>query len=215
MAGLLVAFLASNVAVGIWLATSNESSVRDISLGGLAVGQAALWFGYLGAPLVAARVKGSGRLADDFGFVAHARDVVVGVPVGLVCQLLLVPLIYAPFHVRNLEKPARDVADKAHGGEFVVLAVVLVVGAPIVEELFFRGLLLRALANRFGDRWAVVVSSLVFAGAHFEAVQFVGLFAVGVVFAVVALRAGRLGPAIFAHGVFNAVVVAVLIAQRA
>ena len=46
------------------------------------MGQAALWLGYLGAPLWASRRLGAGRLSVDFGFVAEARDALIGLPVG-------------------------------------------------------------------------------------------------------------------------------------
>jgi membrane protease YdiL (CAAX protease family) len=216
--GMVLAFVASVIALGIWGAATGQTTSDEISLAGVAAGQAALWLGYLGAPVWASRRLGAGSLAVDFGFVVRARDALVGLPVGLLAQLGLIPLLYLPFRPllrgHDLDQPAKDLADKAHGIGFVLLVVVLVVGAPIVEELFFRGLLLRALVRRFGDRWAVAVSAVVFATAHLEALQFLGLVAVGVVFALLALRYGRLGPNIFAHAAFNAVVVAILVANR-
>jgi membrane protease YdiL (CAAX protease family) len=79
------------------------------------------------------------------------------------------------------------------------------VGAPLVEELFFRGLLFRALLGRapVPVPVAVVVSALLFALAHFEAVQFAGLAVFGVVLALLAWRTGRLMPGIGAHAAFN------------
>ncbi len=83
----------------------------------------------------------------------------------------------------------------------------LVVGAPIVEELFFRGLLLRSLLGRTPPPVAIVVSAVLFGLAHFEAVQFAGLAAFGVVLGVLAWRTGRLTPGIGAHAAFNAAAV--------
>ncbi len=62
--------------------------------------------------------------------------------------------------------------------------------------------------------WAVIVSSLVFGAVHLQPLQFPALVAVGVVFALLALRTGRLGPSIFAHIGFNAVAVGSLLAAR-
>lgn len=76
-------------------------------------------------------------------------------------------------------------------------------GAPLVEELFFRGLLLRALLGRTPVPVAVVISALLFGLAHFEAVQFAGLAAFGVILALLAWRTGRLMPGIGAHAAFN------------
>ena len=99
-----------------------------------------------------------------------------------------------------------------------MLAVVVIVGAPIVEELFFRGLVLRSLQRRFGDAWSVIASAGVFGLAHLStsgaALQLPALVALGLILAVLALRTGRLGPGIFAHGAFNAVTVVALALRR-
>ena len=42
---------------------------------------------------------------------------------------------------RRVERNARDLYDQAHGGWLVVLVLIVVVGAPFVEELMYRGLL--------------------------------------------------------------------------
>jgi membrane protease YdiL (CAAX protease family) len=198
--------------VGIWAGVTGRS---ELSFGAIALGQVALWIGLLGAPLWATARKGSGSVARDFGLVARATDAIRGVPVGVVCQLVLVPLIYLPFRtfvdVDKLDEPARELADKAHGLGFVALAVVLVVGAPIVEELFFRGLLLRSLERRWGGGWAIAGSSVLFGLAHFELLQLPALVAFGVVLGLMAHRTGRLGPSIFAHMAFNAITVISLV----
>jgi membrane protease YdiL (CAAX protease family) len=95
-----------------------------------------------------------------------------------------------------------------------MLAVVVIVGAPVVEELFFRGLVLRSLQRRFGDGWAVAGSAVAFGLAHFEPLQLPALVVLGVVLGVLALRTGRLGPGMFAHGAFNAITIIALALQR-
>ncbi|MDQ1494218.1 MAG: protease family protein, partial [Actinomycetota bacterium] len=101
--------------------------------------------------------------------------------------------------------------DKAHGAGVVLLILVVAVAAPIVEEIFFRGLVLRSLERRMSRGWAIVVSSAVFGAAHFEPLQFPALFLFGLVAAILATRTGRLGPGIWAHVAFNAVAVAGLL----
>ena len=95
-----------------------------------------------------------------------------------------------------------------------VLWVLIAVLTPIAEELFFRGLMLRAIGRRWDLTVAVVVSSLVFGAFHFEAGSGIphALFIVavtasyGAVFAVLVVRAeGRLGPSIVAHSCVNTI----------
>lgn len=212
LAGLLLGFLVSAIASTVWAAATGQTSTEELSLVGVIVLQLGLWSGFIGVVIFAARVKGSGSLVRDFGLAARGRDVLVGIPIGVVAQLGLVPLLYLPFKVDadKLNKPAKEMADKAHGPAFLVLALVLAIGAPLVEELFFRGLLLRAVANRFGTGWGVAGSSVLFALVHFEALQFPALLIFGIVLGVLAVRTGRLGPGIAAHAAFNLVAIVAL-----
>jgi membrane protease YdiL (CAAX protease family) len=206
--GLLVGWVATAIVVSLWV-SAGGGQPSDTSLGALAAGEAALWLGLLGAPLVASRRKGAGSLREDFGFSFRWTDPLVGLPIGVVCQVLLVPLIYLPMQQlvskHDLEEPVRRVTDSAHGGGYIALTIVVVVGAPIVEELFFRGLVLRSLQRRFGDTWAVLGSAVLFGLAHFELLQLPALVSLGVILGVMAVSTKRLGPSIFAHAGFNLV----------
>jgi membrane protease YdiL (CAAX protease family) len=181
-----------------------------------------LWAGLAGGVVYATRAKGSGSLDRDFGLrIRLPWDVVGGVAVGLASQYVMVPLLYLPFEQfdhtlrRRLENQAKDVTRAAHGGfQVAILFVFLVIGAPVVEELFFRGLLLRSLDRRYGVPAAVLGSALVFGLAHYELLQLPALILFGVVLAVLAERTGRLGPGIAAHAAFNAATVLSLTLAR-
>ena len=165
-----------------------------------------LWIGFIGGPIAATRWFGSRSLRDDFGLTMKGRDVPVGLLAGALTQLVLVPIVSWPVEQLwsiDVDEPTRQLLDNTMGSR-VVLYLVIVVGAPIAEELFFRGLLLRSLARRFDDVAAIVVSALVFSLSHFKPAQIPGLFVVGTVFAVLTRRTGRLGPAVIAHMAFNA-----------
>ena len=174
-----------------------------------------LWVGLVASAVIASRVRGRGDLGLDYGWGwGRWWDLPGGAAVGLACQYVLIPLLYLPFealnhHLRHeLSQPAhRDTAAAHSIGSVAVLVLFLAVGAPLVEELFFRGLLFRALLGRTPVPVAVVVSALLFALAHFEAVQFAGLAVFGMVLALLAWRTGRLTPGIGAHAAFNAVAV--------
>ena len=113
----------------------------------------------------------------------------------------------------DVSGPARDLVDKASGGGILLLFLAVVVGAPIVEELFFRGLTLRALEARMRPRIALVVSALVFGAVHLQLLQFPALVAIGLVCGWLAQRDGRIGRAIWAHVGFNGLTVALLLLQ--
>jgi membrane protease YdiL (CAAX protease family) len=115
---------------------------------------------------------------------------------------------------RDLSAEARELTDKATDAVGVVLLVlVVVVLAPIIEELFFRGLLLRSLERRVGRWGALIISSLVFGAVHLQALQFLALTVIGLVLGWLTQHFGRLGPAIWAHVAFNGVATALLLAE--
>jgi membrane protease YdiL (CAAX protease family) len=182
-----------------------------VTIGGL-IG---LWIGLAGGVVYAARQRGSGHVEADFGLrIRWPQDVVVGVVVGLASQYGLVPLLYLPFEQfdsglrHRLEDQAKNVTRAAHGGlQITLLFLFLAIGAPLIEELFFRGLLFRSLRRRYGPRVAIAGSAVVFGLAHFELLQLPALIVFGLVLGVLAERTGRLGPGIVAHAAFNAATV--------
>lgn len=180
-------------------------------------GQVPLWAGYLGVVVLAGRTKGRG-VGADFGLSMRWWDAPVGVLVGLLMQGPVVWLLYWPLIQSglvdgdDLSAPARDLSDRASGtAGWVVLTLMVVVCAPVVEELFFRGLVLRSCQKRGLPDWgAVVASAALFGAVHFQPLQFLGLFALGLVLATLTVRTGRLGPAIWTHVGFNALTVVTL-----
>ena len=213
VAGYLVAFTLGNLVAGIWYEVGGEKE----TLVSVATTLVASWVGLAGAAVLASRLKGTGSLREDFGLRVHRRDVLPGLAFGVASHVLVL-MLYLPFRLLNpdldLSEEARRVTDLGRGPGLVLLAVVLVVGAPVVEELFFRGLLQRSLERRFGPGWAVAGSALAFGVTHYQPLQLLGLVAFGVVLGVLTWRSGRLGPAVVAHATFNAATVAVLVAAR-
>ncbi|MGE3356122.1 MAG: CPBP family glutamic-type intramembrane protease [Acidimicrobiia bacterium] len=94
-----------------------------------------------------------------------------------------------------------------------VLGVVMLVAAPLFEELLFRGVVLRAFAAHAPMAVAVPAQGLLFASFHVELGRGwgnIGLVAVlavlGTVLGAVAARTGRgLGAAVLAHALHNGV----------
>jgi membrane protease YdiL (CAAX protease family) len=195
---------------------SLDTPSDQLPLSTLALQQVPFYGGMLAVPLMAARYKGRGPVVD-FGLRMRWTDAPLGLVVGFVTQyaalLLYLPVLWwTSVSSDDISKPARELTDKAHGAGVVLLIIVVAIAAPIVEEIFFRGLVLRSLERRMTRGWAMVVSSALFAAAHFEPLQFPALFVFGLVAAVLATRTGRLGPGIWAHVAFNAVAVISLIA---
>ncbi|MEY4633515.1 MAG: hypothetical protein RLZ18_887 [Actinomycetota bacterium] len=86
----------------------------------------------------------------------------------------------------------------------VLLILIVVVGAPLVEEVIYRGTVQSDLVTRWGNKVGIGVTAFVFAAIHQSPVEFAGLFAFALVLGVSRHRTGRLGTSIITHMAFNA-----------
>lgn len=214
--GFSIGLTGSQLALAAILAITHRSvdQVDELPLSLVAVAQLGLWVGLLGVPVVATRLKGNGVLVD-LHLRARLADVWRGGGVGVLLQLVALPLVYWPLlelldkGTSDLEGPAREMTDRADGALGVVLLVLIVgIGAPIVEEIFYRGLFQRALLKRgLPPAVAIAINATVFGLSHGQLLQLPALMLFGVAAGTLAHRAGRLGPAIAAHVAFNMVTV--------
>mgnify|MGYP001599549337 CR=1 FL=1 len=179
-----------------------------------------LWLCLIAGPLWARAAGLEWRRDLNWGF--RGIDIPMGLGLGVLTQLAIIPLVYIPifaiFGEQDVESAARNLI-AAVDTPFDVAALILltVIGAPIVEEILYRGLLHQGLVDmhldlgRTGLVLATTGSSLLFAASHFQAVQLPGLFAFAVVAASVMHRTGRLGTAIWTHVGFNLTAVVTLL----
>jgi len=220
--GLVFGLALSSLLSGLWLAVSADG---ELGLTGQALSQIGLWTGLVGAAVLASRRKGRGSLREDFGFWARWSDLGLGAGVAIAVQLLILPLVgllLRPLLGQpEVSGPVRDLMDKAQGPAFIGLVATVGIGAPIVEELFFRGLLLRSLRRRMPNVAAIALSAMAFGLAHASTLPadavvlvMVSLTVFGAVLSTLAVRTGRLGPGIVAHATFNLFTVVYLAVTR-
>ncbi|MGH9155476.1 MAG: lysostaphin resistance A-like protein [Acidimicrobiales bacterium] len=211
LASLVLAVLVGSA----WIAVTGDDG---LTLGLTVATLVAQWTGLLGGTVLASRRRGSGSLTADLGLRIERRDILPGLAAGVLSQLVLLPLLYVPVSLLvddlDISEEARELTGLGSGAGLVLLALMIVVGAPLVEEVFFRGLLQRSLARRYGPTWALAGSSVLFGVTHFQPLLLPGLIAFGVVLGILARRSGRLGPSMVAHMAFNAVTVITLTASR-
>lgn len=183
--------------------------------------------------LHAARSRGTGSLARDFGLRFRPVDLATGLGVGIAAKIvgviIAIPLVGLTGGVPTSNVPVQS--DLVWIVLNTVVATTLV--APLVEELFFRGLLLRAIRNgvlrgrashprtappsaaraRSALLASILISSVAFMAMHlYQAPDLTTLLVLGtstlvlgLANAALATRTGRLGPGIVAHMVFNGV----------
>ncbi len=160
------------------------------------------------AVVIVARL-GRRSLAEAVGLRFALRDL-WGVPIAVALQIVLAITLIPFLELLGIEGPPQEVGRITQGAEGAIVAlafVSVVVLAPLAEELAFRGLLLRALLDRFRELGAVLISAAAFAALHLldpgAAVVVPQLFVVGVVLALMVTRTGTMGMAVVTHTTFN------------
>jgi membrane protease YdiL (CAAX protease family) len=138
--------------------------------------------------------------------VAVGARVIAGV-YGIVLERLGVEL-----PGQNMD-PTQLLPESPVGVFFTVLLAIVI--APLVEEIVFRGVLLSALAQRWGTAVGVGVSSAVFALVHVLPFAIPPIFVLSLVLGWVFVRTRSLWPCVAAHALFNAFGVLALYALRA
>jgi membrane protease YdiL (CAAX protease family) len=204
----LLAFLVASIAVSIpVLLLTKSKGILGI------VGLLGSWTGMVGYLWFVSRKKGLGTFRDDFGFRFQWIDPLLGFGMGLFTIFLagivgnVVAKIFESERGSNVDQIFDD---KSSAAIVVITAILAAVGAPIVEELFFRGLTLRSIERRLGPTAGIIGSAAVFGLLHFNggslgsALSLVSAITIfGLVFAFLTRWQGRLGPSIFAHMTIN------------
>jgi membrane protease YdiL (CAAX protease family) len=136
------------------------------------------------SPAILACLGASAVGSLSYGLISLLLDALFGVELG-------VPVYAAPV-----------------GAPSTVLYLVRIVLLPsVLEELFFRGVIMQSL-RRFGDGFALVCSSVVFGLAHLNAAQGVSAFFIALAIGFFVLRTGSILTGVIIHFVNNALVVA-------
>lgn len=160
-------------------------------------------------PVLGSRLRGRG-LRADFGLIPNARDVKVGLACGgfaLLAGYLLNLVLLAAYGTEDIS--SAPLVDLASGlGEemlwLVLAALIVVLVAPLTEELLFRGALWNAVTCYRVPQWAVLLlTALVFAQVHGEPTRVIALFGQGVAIGAARMVTGRTGASVVAHAANN------------
>ena len=196
----LPTFWCGNPSGGLFLSLSLAPLIRILSLSlPLAYLPHYSWFLVASAPIFVAAfalMKVQGLGLDDVGVTfrrpfTQACIALTGIPFGVVEYYILKPEPLA----QGL--PALGLA---------LLAAALIVSTGFVEELVFRGLMLRSAVEVLGERAGVVGVSAIFASLHvgwLSALDVVFVFSIGFFYAIAALKTGSIVGVSLSHGVTN------------
>lgn len=121
--------------------------------------------------------------------------------VPLICLLLgtAIEWLVRVFPLSNWEQAAFA---RMGSGSFASVVMVCIL-APVLEEMFFRGIILRSFLRQYPKWTAIVGSATLFGFAHMNLYQFVAAFSIGLFLGWLYERTRSLLPCIWLHAVYN------------
>ena len=211
LVGFLVGFLGSQLLIAIPIAVFSAGEAPDTSSPGIVVlGTLALGVGLLGSAYFFAS-----RVARPRAWHFGLRGTKFWPSVGWAALGLLAFFVLSAVYAAVVQPDAEQTTVQDLGGDkgtigLVVAGLMVIVVAPVVEEIFFRGFFYRALRTRLGVLFAAAIDGVVFGSIHF---QFDGadgllilppLMLLGFVYCLVYEKTGSLFPVIGLHAFNNA-----------
>jgi len=164
------------------------------------------WIALLGVCWIFAGVLQHERVG--WSLRGKASDLPIGVFAGAILQVPILVIVMTIVQVifGEIEPSGRALAlvDTADTWPKVALLILFVgIGAPVVEELFYRGIVQRWLVDTVGPVLGITLASVIFGAVHLSLIEFAPLAVVGAVLGYLFWKTGRLLPAIVAHSTFN------------
>lgn len=154
-----------------------------------------------------------GRVAEEMGL--HGRNLPSSLGLGFVGGSLAFWLAMASAFLSQgllnrlgwVEKWLEGFFDvnvkKVTGTDMLIAGIIIVVAAPICEEIFFRGYLYPAMRNRLGIWGAVLLNGFIFSAVHLSLFGLIGRTLAGALFCVLYEYNDNLWSPITAHALNN------------
>ena len=198
-----------------WLATPNDLASVSGLLKFLGVGYGDV---LLYVIIILAFMRLIRRPISDLGFVKpQKRFLFLGFCCGIILFIGIGLLGNALTKLLGIPAPqsfALAVKGADYPWEFVLLALLGGLVAPIKEEMLFRGLIYPPLRESYGMGKGILFTGIFFAMLHFDLIRFLPLFLGGIVLTWLYERSSSIWPSVIAHGTWNLLMAAALWLQR-
>jgi membrane protease YdiL (CAAX protease family) len=209
---------AAGGALAAWILVGDPGLLFDSEETGVGIESAALagtvigGLGGLATTGIAYRLRGAGWRAAGWLRFDVASAVMRAITVSVL--FTIVALVYTRAFTMIFDRAPESAADPMvdyvrEGGAgpvwLLLLVVTVVVVAPIMEEVIYRGVIYRAFRDRTGVEVGVLSSGLLFSLSHYQPDYVLPLWLFGGALAWLYERSGSLGPPILAHAVYNSV----------
>ncbi|MFH1284601.1 MAG: type II CAAX endopeptidase family protein [Candidatus Peregrinibacteria bacterium] len=117
--------------------------------------------------------------------------------------ILTLIILYAGFKIPGYQLQEKILPVFGDGTvNLVVAGIILVLVAPVLEEIFFRGFLLRSLTNKIGAIYGTVFTAVIFAIFHMQWQSIIPIFILGLIINAMVIKTRSIWPGIYFH-IFN------------
>ncbi|KJY80864.1 CPBP family intramembrane glutamic endopeptidase [Vibrio nigripulchritudo] len=106
-------------------------------------------------------------------------------------------LLFFPAHIDEYLMMSRFLS-----GGLVSIVVVCII-APLMEELLFRGVMLRGFLKHYSEYTSIMLSAMLFSIAHLTLIQLPVTYILGTLLGWLYVRTKSLWPSILAHAIYN------------
>lgn len=180
----------------------------------LIASQLGLWTGFAGAIYIVSRRYGTGHPFRDYGVRFRKTDAgwgfVFAIGMRIASIVIVIPLVLAFRHY--FEHTPKSSPLDGHNGDLgaeITISIIAAIGAPFIEEILFRGVIMGSL-QRFGQWRAIVIQGVLFGAVHMQPdagranfLTFLGIGIGGTGLGLIATKYRRLGPGMWTHFFFN------------
>jgi len=156
----------------------------------------------MGVPLGIAHLKRNKRTGiSKYNFSLSSMKIMVLVSISMITIQtgIVSPMVNSLPMPEFMKKIFLEFANQ--NGIFSFIAIVI--AAPIIEELIFRGIILNGLLQRYSPVKSIIISSVLFGIVHLNPWQFISAFIIGLFSGWVYYRTGKLTLSILIHFVNN------------
>lgn len=188
-----------------WAAVADAGAFSQVGAGDVAafvtvVGNGALFVGLMAYKRISYRT-----LFHPSRSSVASTLITVSIPILMVVPALV--LLAGAINTVIMSLFPLSAADDARFMEMMDEGLVAVLSAcvlaPVLEEMLFRGVILRSFLLQYSRTKAILVSSLLFGIAHLNVYQLATAFAIGIVAGWLYERCRSLWPCILLHAAYN------------
>ncbi len=142
------------------------------------------------------------KYSNKISIFKDALRVIAVVVIGLLLNIFITRL-----SIINVSDSYKNISQGLYSGSLPVKIVCNALVIPVLEELLYRGIIAGQIYLWHKSFFAILISAFCFGILHFNIVQFLYAFIVGLFLGLLFIKTRRLSTCILAHGLINLIVI--------